>query len=117
MRLGVIASVRGVTAMGWISAPEYWLGRLVLERGVAGLYLIAFLAGAPQFCALIGEHGILPVPRFLAGQTFWRTPSIFHLRYSDRLFAGVSWFGATLSAGGGAGAGGLVALWGAVLMW
>ncbi|HEX4559013.1 MAG TPA: lipase maturation factor family protein [Mycobacterium sp.] len=103
--------------MGWISAPEYWLGRLVLERGVAALYLIAFLAAALQFRALIGEHGILPVPRFLAGQTFWRTPSIFHLRYSDRLFAGVSWFGAALSAGVVAGAGDLVPLWAAMLMW
>ena len=27
---------------GWFSAPEYWLGRLVLERGVAAIYLIAF---------------------------------------------------------------------------
>ena len=103
--------------MGWISAPEYWLGRLVLERGAAALYLIAFLAAALQFRALIGEHGILPVPRYLAGHTFWRTPSIFHLRYSDRLFAGVSWFGAALSAAILAGAGDLVPLWAAMLMW
>lgn len=103
--------------MGWISAPEYWLGRLVLERGAAALYLIAFLAAALQFRALIGEHGILPVPRFLAGQTFWRTPSIFHLRYSDRLFAAVSWFGAALSAAVLAGAADLVPLWAAMLMW
>jgi Lipase maturation factor len=103
--------------MGWIFSPEYWLGRLVLERGVAALYLIAFLAAALQFRALIGEHGILPVPRFLAGQTFWRTPTIFHLRYSDRLFAGVSWFGAALSAAILAGGGDLVPLWAAMLMW
>src|ERR1700751_5667715 len=98
MRVGVIATVQGVTAMGWFSAPEYWLGRLGLERGVAAIYLIAFVAAALQFRALIGEHGMLPVPRFLAGQSFWRTPSIFHLRYSDRLFAGVCWLGAALSA-------------------
>lgn len=103
--------------MGWMSAPEYWLGRLVLERGAAALYLIAFLAAALQFRALIGEHGILPVPRFLAGQTFWRTPSIFHLRYSDRWFAGVSWFGAALSGAILAGAANLVPLWAAMLMW
>ena len=48
--------------MGWFSAPEYWLGRLVLERGVAAVYLIAFVGAAAQFRALIGEHGILPVP-------------------------------------------------------
>src|ERR1700753_1450230 len=108
MRLGVIASVRGGTAMGWISAPEYWVGRLVLERGVAALYLIAFLAAALQFRALIGEHGILPVPGRVAGQTLWRTPTIFLLRVSDGLFAGVSWLGAALSAGVVAGAGDLV---------
>jgi Lipase maturation factor len=103
--------------MGWIFAPEYWLGRLVLERGVAALYLIAFLTAALQFRALIGEHGILPAPRFLAGQTFWRTPSIFHLRYSDRLFTGASWFGMALSAAIVAGVGDLVPLWAAMLMW
>ncbi len=30
--------------MGWFAAPDYWLGRLVLERGVAAIYLIAFVA-------------------------------------------------------------------------
>jgi hypothetical protein len=103
--------------MGWFWAPEYWLGRLVLERGVAAIYLIAFVAAALQFRALIGEHGILPVPRFLAAQSFWRTPSVFHLHYSDRLFAGVSWFGAALAAAIVAGAADLAPLWAAMLMW
>ncbi|MGD1283771.1 lipase maturation factor family protein [Mycobacterium seoulense] len=103
--------------MGWFSAPEYWLGRLVLERGVAVVYLLAFVAAAAQFRALIGEHGIQPVPRFLAGQSFWRTPSLFHLRYSDRLFSAASWFGAALSAAVVAGAGDAVPLWAAMLMW
>src|SRR6201997_900651 len=103
--------------LGWFSAPEYWLGRLVLERGVAAIYLIAFVAAARQFRALIGEHGMLAVPRYLAGQSFWRTPSIFHLRYSDRLFAGVSWLGAALSAAVVAGVADLAPLWTAMLMW
>jgi hypothetical protein len=103
--------------MGWFAAPEYWLGRLVLERGVAAIYLIAFVAAAVQFRALIGERGMLPVPRFLAGQSFWRTPSIFHLRYSDRLFAGASWLGAALSAAVVAGVADLAPLWTAMAMW
>jgi Lipase maturation factor len=103
--------------MGWFSAPEYWLGRLVLERGAAALYLIAFVAAARQFRALIGEDGMLPVPRYLAGQSFWRSPSLFHLRYSDRLFASVAWSGAALSAAVVAGAADLVPLWAAMLMW
>ncbi|OBF82646.1 hypothetical protein A5791_04215 [Mycobacterium sp. 852002-51163_SCH5372311] len=103
--------------MGWFSAPEYWLSRLVLERGVAAIYLIAFVAAAMQFRALIGEHGILPVPRFLAGLSFWKAPSLFHLRYSDRLFAAVAWSGAALSAAIVAGAADAVPLWGAMVMW
>ena len=103
--------------MGWFTAPEYWLGRMVLERGVAAIYLIAFVAAAQQFRPLIGERGILPVPRYLAGQSFWRTPSVFHLRYSDRLFAGVSWFGAALAAAVVAGLASLVPLWAALLIW
>jgi hypothetical protein len=117
MRVDVIDTVRGVTAMGWFSAPEYWLGRMVLERGAAAIYLIAFVVAATQFRALIGEHGILPVPRLLARQSFWRTPSVFHLQYSDRLFARVCWFGAALSTALVAGAADLVPLWAAMLMW
>ena len=103
--------------MGWFSAPQYWLGRLVLERGVAAIYLIAFVAAALQFRALIGEHGMLPIPRFLAGRSFWRSPSIFHLRYSDRLFAGTSWLGAALASAIVAGVADLAPLWTAMLMW
>ena len=103
--------------MGWLSAPEYWLGRLVLERGTAAVYLLAFLAAALQFRALIGEHGILPVPRYLASRSFWTAPSLFHLAYSDRVFAGVSWFGAALAAAVVAGAADLAPLWAATVMW
>jgi len=103
--------------MGWFTAPEYWLGRLVLERGVAAIYLIAFVAAARQFRALIGEHGMLPVPRFLARQSLWGAPSIFHFRYSDRLFATVSWFGAALATAIVAGVADLVPLWAAMLLW
>lgn len=103
--------------MGWFSAPEYWLGSLVLERGVAAIYLTAFVASASQFRALIGERGMLPVPRYVAGRSFWRTPSIFHFRYSDRLFAGVCWFGAIVSAAVVSGVADLVPLWAAMPMW
>src|SRR5579875_3013095 len=103
--------------MGWFTAPEYWLGRLVLERGVAAVYLIAFLAAACQFRALLGEHGMLPIPRYLARQSFWQAPSLFHSHYSDRFFSGISWFGAALSAAIVAGLADLVPLWAAMLMW
>ncbi len=103
--------------MGWFTAPDYWLGRLVLSRGVAAVYLIAFVAAATQFRALIGEHGLLPIPQYLARQTFWRAPSIFQWRYSDRLFAVVCCAGAATSAAILAGAADMMPLGVAMSMW
>jgi hypothetical protein len=103
--------------MDWLSAPEYWLGRLILERGTAVVYVVAFVAAARQFRALIGEHGLLPVPRYLARHSFIRTPSIFHLHYSDRFFATFAWSGAALAAGMAAGLADVVPLGVTVLLW
>jgi Lipase maturation factor len=103
--------------MEWFTAPDYWFSRLVLERGIAAIYLVAFVCAARQFRALIGERGMLPIPRFLAGRSFWLTPSIFHLHYSDRFFGAVAWLGAALSAALVAGAADLVPLWTAMLVW
>lgn len=103
--------------MGWLSAPQYWVGRLILERGTAVVYVFAFVAAARQFRALIGEHGLLPVPRYLARHSFVRTPSIFHLHYSDRFFAIVAWSGAAVAAGMAAGLADVVPLGVAVSLW
>lgn len=103
--------------MEWFTAPEYWLSRVVIQRGLAVLYFVAFAGAAHQFRALIGERGLLPVPRFTARVPFSRAPSLFHWRYSDRLFASVAWGGAALSAAVAAGAGDLVPLWAAMLLW
>ena len=103
--------------MGWFNAPEYWLGRLILERGIAVVYVFAFVAAARQFRALIGEHGLLPVPRYLARQSFRQAPSIFHVHYSDRFFAAVAWLGAALSAAMALGLAAALPLWAAVLVW
>src|SRR4051794_17943714 len=48
---------------------------------------------------------MLPVPRFLARTSCRRSPSVFHLHWSDRFFAGCCWIGLLLSA---AALGGLV---------
>jgi Lipase maturation factor len=103
--------------MEWFVAPEYWLARQVLQRGVAAIYLIAFIAAARQFRALIGVRGMLPVPRFVERVSFRSAPSIFHVHYSDRFFAAVCWFGAAVSAAILAGVADLVPLWAAMLAW
>ncbi len=83
--------------MGWFSANDAWLGRLVFERALAAIYVIAFVAARNQFRPLLGERGLLPIPRFLARVPFRRAPSLFHWRYSDRLFAAVSTTGAVVA--------------------
>ncbi len=84
--------------MQWFQAPDYWLARLVIERGLAIVYLVAFLVAANQFRPLCGERGLLPAPRFLQGARLRDSPSIFHLHYSDRLFTVLAWVGIALAA-------------------
>lgn len=111
--------------MEWFTAPQYWMARDLVLHGLAAIYLIAFVASAKQFRALIGEKGILPVPRcpgapvprYLARRSFWSAPSLFHYRFSDRLFSTVCWSGAALSAAAFAGVLDRVPLWAAMLAW
>lgn len=81
------------------------------------MYLVAFLGAALQFRALIGERGMLPVPRFVARVQFRDAPSVFQLHYSDRFFAAWSWAGCAVSAALIAGLDQLLPLWGAMLLW
>lgn len=103
--------------MGWFTAPDYWLSRLVFQRALAGVYLVAFLTAARQFRALIGERGMLPVPHFLARMPFRQAPGIFQLHYTDRFFAVCAWTGCAVSAALAAGLDSQLPLWGGMLLW
>ncbi|MER7108680.1 lipase maturation factor family protein [Streptomyces sp. NPDC000229] len=101
----------------WFTSSDYWLSRLVFQRALAGVYLVAFLCAALQFRALIGERGMLPVPAHLRRVPPRVAPSVFHLHYSDRFFALCAWAGAALSLALVAGAGDAVPLAVSMLMW
>ncbi|MER5584206.1 lipase maturation factor family protein [Streptomyces asoensis] len=103
--------------MDWFTAPEYWASRLVFQRALAGVYLVAFLTAALQFRPLLGERGMLPVPRFVERVPFRRAPSLFQLRYSDRLFALCAWTGCAVSGALIAGLDGLLPLGAAMALW
>ena len=47
------------------AAVDFEFARQVLQRGVAALYVVAFLSTLQQFPALLGERGLLPAPRLL----------------------------------------------------
>jgi hypothetical protein len=85
-----------VIASAWLG--ETVLTRLLLQRGLGAIYLLAFWNALNQFRPLLGERGLLPVPDFLARVTFREAPSLFHLHFSDRLATVVAAFGVLLSA-------------------
>jgi hypothetical protein len=74
----------------------YWV-RLLFQRGLAAVYLIAFLAVLRQGRALLGKNGLLPIPRFVERVGFLEAPSLFHVRYSDRLLSATALVGIALS--------------------
>lgn len=78
-------------------AETFWLTRVCLQRSLGALYAIAFLVTLQQFCPLLGERGLLPVPQFLRQVRFSQAPSLFFLHYSDRLLLVVAGLGLTLS--------------------
>jgi hypothetical protein len=82
-----------------LTAEGSWYARLFLERGIALIYLVAFLSAVNQFRPLLGERGLLPVPDFLRRVPRFRdAPSVFHFHYSDRFALLVCWTGVILAA-------------------
>ncbi|MBV9175219.1 MAG: lipase maturation factor family protein [Chloroflexi bacterium] len=78
----------------WFQASDYWLSRWLFERALAAIYVIGFVVAFQQGPALIGERGLLPIPRFVRFVSMRTAPSLFQFRYSDRLLRLVSFVGA-----------------------
>lgn len=81
---------------------EYYLNdldfvRLIFQRGLAAIYLIAFLSAFNQLHVLIGKNGLLPVPEFLEKVSFRKAPGLFKIYYSDRFLTVVTLLGMILS--------------------
>lgn len=89
--------------MDWLLAPEYWLARDVLYRLLGVVYLVAFASAFNQFPALCGERGLLPAPAYLRAAGPRRSPSLFHLHYSDRFARALAAAGMVVAAAAVAG--------------
>jgi lipase maturation factor len=96
---------------------DIWLVRLLFQRALAAIYLIAFIAVLQQFKPLLGERGFLPVPAFLQRVSFRHAPSLFCWRYSDRLVDAVAWTGIVLSAVALAGFSERGPVWISIVVW
>lgn len=82
----------------WWDAGDYFIAREILQRGVAACFLIAFISAFNQFPALLGDHGLLPVSRFVRRIRFRDSPSLFHWRYSDSMLRTLAVLGAVGAA-------------------
>ena len=79
------------------ASQSCWLTRLVFQRGLGLVYLIAFVVAVNQFKALAGERGLLPAPLFLKAVSFRQSPTVFFLFPNDVAFAVAAWLGVLLS--------------------
>lgn len=96
---------------------DYTLARFLFQKGLAAIYLVAFITALNQFKPLLGENGLLPIPRFLKLVKFNQAPSIFHWHYSDMLFEIVSWSGIIISILILIGLSDKLPWWGSALFW
>lgn len=77
--------------MDGFAAVDFGFAREVLQRGIAALYLVAFVSTLNQFRPLLGERGLFPAPALLdwVAQKKERQrmlhPTLFsRIRYTDR---------------------------------
>src|ERR1051325_10281164 len=78
--------------------------RSVFLRGLAIIYLIAFVSLLPQIKGLVGSHGILPAPEFLqtvradyGPAVYTIFPTLAWLNASDAFLHAMIWGGIVLS--------------------
>ena len=83
--------------MTWPWDESYGMTRLVLQRALGVVLLIAFLNAVNQFRPLVGERGLLPVPLFFKAVPFRASPSLFAFFGNDAAFAIAGWLGVLLS--------------------
>lgn len=84
--------------MEWFAADGYHVARVLVQRGVALVYLLAFINIIREWRGLLGERGLLPVPEFTRRAPFTAAPSVFFWRYDDRFAMALAWLGGAVSA-------------------
>ena len=91
--------------MDGFAAVDFAFAREALQRGVAALYVVAFISTLNQFRPLLGERGLLPAPellRWVAARGERRRllrPTLFsRVRYTDGRLAALCWAGIAIGA-------------------
>jgi len=87
-----------------IYPAAYRQTRSVILKGLAIVYLIAFLSLIPQLSGLIGAHGILPTGEYLDTirtqtglERYWLLPTLAWMNSSDMFLQALCWTGCGLA--------------------
>lgn len=103
--------------MDWFTAEDYDLARLVLQRGIGVVYLLAWANVLREWPGLLGERGLLPAARVVERVSFRRAPSLLHWRHDDTTVRGLAWAGVGLSTLVVVGVVGALPTWASMLVW
>jgi len=103
--------------MHWFGSETFLLTRAALQRGLALVFLIAFLNAVNQFKPLLGERGLLPVPQFVQQVSFNDSPSLFFFLPKDSAFTIGAWMGVLLSCAAIVGISEHYGVWLSMLVW
>lgn len=96
---------------------EYQIAKFILLKGLAVIYLIAFLNAFNQFPALLGEQGLLPLPSYMSRFKLKNRPTLFQWKYSDRLFRLIACTGILFSLIALSGLADKASIWVHILIW
>ncbi len=99
------------------SLDSFWLTRMVFQRGLALVYLIAFLVALNQFKPLLGERGLLPVADFVKQVPFLQSPSLFYWCPKNSAYTLVAWLGILLSTAAVTGLSERYSTWVSMVVW
>lgn len=103
--------------MRWIGSETFRLTRLIYQRGLALILLVAFLNAAFEFKPLLGEHGLLAVPLFTKAVPFRESPSLFFFAPNDTAFTIAAWLGVLLASTALLGLSERFSSWFSMLVW
>jgi len=116
-----------VTRIFWgkeIHPASYRLTRSLFLKGVAAVFLIAFLSMMPQVSGLIGSNGISPAHEYLNAirdqtgvERYWLLPTLAWIDSSDAFLRGICWTGSGLAVAVLVGIAPLAALFGMFVLY
>jgi hypothetical protein len=103
--------------MEWFTAPGSDVARLLVQRGVGAVYVLAFVNVLVEWRPLLGDRGLLPVARVVARVPVRRAPSLLQWRHDDRTAMALAATGLVIALLVVTGVVAALPTWASILLW